>query len=347
MPQNPPAVARVVERVTATVRRHGMFDPGETVVVACSGGPDSVCLLHTLHRLRRLFRIRLAVFHFDHRLRDGSADDAAYVERQAERLKVPLLRREAIDAPTPGQSIEAWARLARYAALTEEARGIDAPRAAVGHTLDDQAETVLLGITRGGGIDAVAGMPPVGTAPPRGFPIVRPLLETTRDEVRAFCRALRLRPREDPSNLDRRFLRNRLRHEVLPALEASLDRNVKVTLARIAENVRSDAEYLDAVASREAKHVTTVGEREVLLDAARLAALPEPVGVRVVQQALRVAAAAAGGSDVDAGAAHLTGVLDLAAGRPGRRVDLPGGLLALRTREYVRVSSASDGRGRR
>ena len=346
MPATPRAVGRVLERVTATTRRHEMFARGETVLVACSGGPDSVCLLHALHRLRRLLRIRLAVFHFDHRLRDGSADDAAYVERQAGRLGLPFALREATDQPGRGESVEAWARYARYAALTEAAADTGATRAAVGHTLDDQAETVLLGLVRGGGVEAVAGMPAVGTAPPLGFPIVRPLLEVTRDEVLGFCRALRLRPREDPSNLDRRFLRNRLRHEVLPVLEASLDRNVKATVARIAENVRADVGYLDAVASRVARAVTTVGEGEVLLDAARLSALPEPIGLRVVRDAVRVAAAAATPQEADAASTHLRAVVDLARGRSGRRVDLPGGLLAARTREYVRVSSATDRRGR-
>ena len=345
MPPTPPAVARVLERVAASARKHEMFTAGETVLVACSGGPDSVCLLHTLHRLRRLLKIRLAVFHFDHRLRDDSENDAAYVVRQADRLGLPLVLREATDAPSAGDSVEAWARLARYAALTEAAAEVDASRAALGHTLDDQAETVLLALVRGGGVDAVAGMPPVGTAPPLGFPIVRPLLETRREEVVAFCRAVRLRPREDPSNRDRRFLRNRIRHEVLPVLETSLDRNVKVTLARVAENVRADASYLDDVTSSEVQRVSKIGEGEVLLEADALASLPDPIALRVIQGAIRVAAAAVDASDADAGAAHLRGGLDLARGRSGRRLDLPGGLLATRAKEYVRLSRATD-RGR-
>ncbi|MGH2711082.1 MAG: tRNA lysidine(34) synthetase TilS, partial [Actinomycetota bacterium] len=128
-----------------TARRFEMFPSGETVLVACSGGPDSICLLHSLDRVRRLLRIRLAVFHFDHKLRRGSADDAAYVAGQAERLGLQFVLREAADRPRPGQSVEAWARLARYAALTSAATELEAQRAALGHTLDDQAETVLLG----------------------------------------------------------------------------------------------------------------------------------------------------------------------------------------------------------
>lgn len=339
--RRPPAVARVLERVTATARAHAMFEPGDLVMVACSGGPDSLCLLHALARLRRLLRIRLTVFHFDHRLREGSAEDAAYVARQTQRLGLPFVLRRADDAPEPGQSVEAWARLARYAALTSAATDAGADRAALGHTLDDQAETVLLGLVRGGGLEAVAGMPPVAAVPPLGFPAARPLLETSRAEILAFCRALRLRPREDPTNRDPRFLRNRLRHEVLPVLEERLDRGVKATLARTAANVRADAEHLEALASEEARELTQLGESEIRLDAAALAVVPRPIAARVVRQALRLAGAMGGEWEPEPGSAHVHGVLDLAGGRPGRRLDLPGALLAVRRKEYVALSRAS------
>jgi tRNA(Ile)-lysidine synthase len=347
MPRGPAPVARVLQQVTATARRHAMFEPGDVVLVACSGGPDSICLLHCLHRLRRLLRIRLAVFHFDHRLRPGSSADARYVARQAERLGLPFHLREAHDAPHDGQSPEAWARLARYAALHSAAGDGGANRAALGHTLDDQAETVLLGLLRGGGLDAVAGMPPVGSLPPLGFPAARPLIETSREETEAFCRSLRLRPRRDPMNADRRYLRPRMRHDVLPLLEERVDRGVRATLARTAENVRADAGYLDSVASSAAREVTSVGEDEVRLGADALAELPEPIAARVVRQALRVAAASGGEWWADVRAAHVRAILELARRRGGRAVDLPGGLLAARTKEYVRISRASPESRRR
>jgi tRNA(Ile)-lysidine synthase len=344
MPRGSAPVARVLQRATATARRHGMFEPGDLVIVACSGGPDSMCLLHALHRLRRLFRIRLRVFHFDHRLRPDSVGDARYVSRQARRLGVPFDVRIAGGGPEEGQSPEAWARLARYSALQEVATEAGATRAAVGHTLDDQAETVLLGLLRGGGLDAAAGMPAVATLPPLGFPACRPLLEVTREETAAFCRSLRLRPRQDPMNADRRFLRARLRHDVLPLLEDRVDRGVRAALARTAENLRADADYLDAVASLAAREITAVGEKDLRLHAERLAALPEPIAGRVVRQALRVVAAAGGEWASHVTSAHVRAVLDLAGRRGARRVDLPAGLLAARTKEYVRISRASPER---
>lgn len=340
----PPAVARVLQRLVTTARRHDMLPAGETVVVACSGGPDSMCLLHALHRLRRLFRIRLAVFHFDHGLRPGSDRDAAYVARQADRLGLPYHGAVASDRPPRGASVEAWARLARYGALTQAAGDLGAGRAALGHTLDDLAETVLLGLARGGGLDAVAGMPAVTSIPPLGVTGVRPLIETTGVETRAFCRALRIRPRKDPTNLDTRFLRNRIRLEALPALEEALGRNLRATLARTAELVRGDAEFLDALASEAAGRVTVVGDEEVRLDASRLTALPRPIGARVAREALRVAAAMGGQWEPEAGSTHVLGLLDLASGGVGRHLDLPGDLVAERLTGYVRISSPESPR---
>jgi tRNA(Ile)-lysidine synthase len=337
----PPEVARVLERVTATARKHGMFEPGQTVLVACSGGPDSTCLLHSLHALRRLFRIGVVAFHFDHGLRPDSSREAAYVRRQAERLGVPVVFRQAVDRPRKGQSVEAWARMARYAALTQAAADEGAHVAALGHTADDQAETVLLGLFRGGGLESLAGMAPVRSIPPLGFPAVRPLLEASRAETVAFCRALRLRPVQDPTNRDPRFLRNRIRHEVLPFLEKRLDRNVRATLARTAEVIRADAEYLESWADGIARGIVKVDESEIRIVAEALETLPEPVATRVVRGALRLAAAAGGEWDSDVSASHIRSVINLAHGRPGRTIDLPGPLKARRDREYVRVSRAS------
>ena len=242
--------------------------------------------------------------------------------------------------------MEAWARLARYAALTAAATELDAHRAALGHTLDDQAETVLLGLVRGGGFEAVGGMPAVTSLPPLAFPAVRPLIETSRAEVRAFCGALRLRPREDPTNRDTRFLRNRIRHQVLPYLEKRLGRDLRSTLARTAENVRGDVDFLEGLASDAAAELVEVRDEELRIAAAGLAELPEPIAARVARQAIRLAGAVWGDWGADVGAAHIGGVLDLARGRPGKRTDLPGDLMAERRREYVRLSRSSPGRKR-
>jgi tRNA(Ile)-lysidine synthase len=317
----PSAVQRVLGKVTLAARRHSMFEPG-LVVVAVSGGPDSLCLVHSMVRLERLLRVRTVCFHFDHRLRPGSEADAAYVRRQARTLGVPFFLREASTGPKRGRSVEAWARSVRYDALSALVEELGAGAAALGHTADDQAETVLLALVRGGGLEALAAMRPVTR------PLVRPLLEVTRDETQAFCRALRLRPRRDPMNEDRSLLRPALRHGVLPALGEAVGRDVRPTLVRTASLLAEDADLLSALALEAARDVVADDGVDVVLRATALRDLPRPLASRVVRDALY-------GLGVLPEAAHVDAVLGLALSRPGSRANLPRGLLARRDREYV------------
>jgi tRNA(Ile)-lysidine synthase len=339
--RRPPAVARVLERVTATVREHELLHPGETALVSVSGGPDSVCLLESLVRLRRLFRVGLEVFHFDHRLRPASAADAAYVKRTATRLGLPFHLRVATDAPAPGESVEAWATARRASAADGVRRERGLPVVAEGHTLDDQAETVLINLLRGTGLDGLAGIWP-GDGERSGSSIIQPLLDVTRSDVEGFCRALRLRPRRDPMNEDRRLLRNAIRLEAIPMLEQITGRKIQATLARTASVLHADRLELLRQAAAEQRSIVERDDREVRFRARELTALPPSSGARVVRLALWQMVA------VDDEIAPWTrqsvaAVLDLAAGRPGRRRDLPGGRTARRDRGFVRVSAARDG----
>src|SRR4051794_41856960 len=126
------------------MRAHELVSPGDLVLVAVSGGPDSVCLLYALHHLRRLFRIRLAVFHFDHRLRDDSGSDVAYVRRLAERLDVPTHVRTAEGSPAKGESVEAWATARRASAGDQGRGGAGAGRTGEGDTRGDPGEEGLV-----------------------------------------------------------------------------------------------------------------------------------------------------------------------------------------------------------
>jgi tRNA(Ile)-lysidine synthetase-like protein len=339
----PPAVARILERVTKTARAHDMFRPGETVLVSVSGGPDSVCLLESLVRLRRLFRIRLEVFHFDHALRDDSADDAAYVRRLAERHGLPFHLRVASSQPRRGMSVEAWATAERGDASDAVRSEIGATVVAEAHTLDDQAETVLLNVIRGTGLEGVAGIPPRGgdRSQRRRRPavIVQPLLEVERAEVEAFCRALRLRPRRDPMNDDTRFLRAAIRHDVIPTIERAVGRDVKRPIARTAENLRADRDVID--------HLTVLAlggvveeerARGVRFDVARLLGLQPVIARRVIRMGVYNVLSSDDAAPWSKDA--IEAVLDLANGRPGRRRDLPNGSTAVRDRRYVRVSFA-------
>jgi tRNA(Ile)-lysidine synthase len=249
--------------------------------------------------------------------------------------------RVAEDAPGHGESIEAWATVRRMNAANEVRRQIGAPIMAEGHTLDDQAETVLLNLVRGSGLDGLAGIWP-GDGDRPGSAIVQPLLDVTRAEVEAFCRALHLRPRHDPMNDDVRLLRAAIRHEAIPMLERVTGRDVRATLARTAsvlhedrlELMRQAMEHLDSVVERDGDEVRFV--------ATELERLQAPLAARVVRMGVWNVLTA------DEGAAVWTrdsvaAVIDLARGRPGRKRDLALGLKAWRDAEYVRLSRPSPG----
>jgi tRNA(Ile)-lysidine synthase len=322
--RRPPAVARVLERVTATVRAHGSFAPGDLVLVWVSGGPDSVCLLESLVRLRRLFRIRLAVFHLDHGLRADSAADAAYVRRLAARHGLDCSVAAPLEPPGRKESVELWARVERIRAAGAIAERIGATRHADGHTMDDQAETILMGLVLGWGLEGLGGIAPVSGR------LVRPLLDVRREEVEAFCRSLHLAPRRDPTNADTSLLRNAIRREAIPAIERATGRGVTRTFARTADHLRRDAEALLREAELEAPAVLRSTERGFDVASTRLHGLEPAIGSRVVRLGFQRAGIA---WDLDA----VSAVLDLAAGSPGRRRDLPSGATARRDRTHVHV----------
>ena len=333
--RRPPAVARVLERVTRTARDHEMFRPGDTVLVACSGGPDSTCLLYSTQFLRRLFKVRVEVFHFDHRLRPGSEKDAQYTRRLAARLKLPFHERVAEDRPRKGDSVEAWATVARMNAANGVRESIGARMVAEGHTLDDQAETVLLNLIRGGGLEAVTGIWPGGG----DSGLAQPLIDVEREEVEAFCRALHLRPRRDPTNRDPRHLRNAIRLEVFPAIERATGREINRPIARSAGLLQEDRMELYASAIHSMKQVVSGPRNALRFDAMALRSLPKAIASRVVRLALYNIAET--DRAVPSTREAVEAVLDLAEGRPGRRRDLPNGLKARRDREYVSVSRTS------
>jgi tRNA(Ile)-lysidine synthase len=330
--RRPPAVARVLERVTKTARSNDMFRPGELVVVCVSGGPDSVCLLYALWFLRRLFKIRLTVFHFDHALRTGSADDARYVQRLAARVKVPATIVTAADEPKKGTSVEAWASAARGNAANEERKRLGAHGVAEGHTLDDQAETVLLNLIRGSGLEGMTGITPTFGARP-GSVTVQPLIDVTRAEAESFCRALRLRPHHDPTNDDRRYLRNAIRLDVLPEIERATGRSAKAAIVRTADLLRADRQELESESVRAFRRIVDEDDELVRFDATELARLSPPLAGRVIRMAVYQALSSDWAAPWSREA--IDAILDLARGRPGRTRDLPGGRTARRTRTHV------------
>jgi len=219
----------------------------DLVVVGCSGGGDSVALLHLLHRMSAKRRPGLLVAHLDHGMRKGSAADRTFVERLAARLEIPSVsdRRVVPDLKRKGESPELAARRVRRAFLLEVVKKTGATKLALGHTLDDQAETILMRLARGAGPSALLGMRAEGPKP-----LVRPLLSIERADLRSWLKRSRLPFHEDPTNRDTRFDRNFVRLKILPPLRElnpQAARHIVEGMARL----RDDVDYLDAL-SKEA-----------------------------------------------------------------------------------------------
>lgn len=234
------------------------------VIVGCSGGADSLALV----ALSAAAGLRPLAVHVDHQLRAGSAADAHAVRDAAERIgaqwnTVPV-------TVEPGANLEARARDARYEALDKERVDAGADWLLVAHTADDQAETVLLNVLRGAAAAGIAGMPP------RRQHIARPLLGLRRSETRALCDDLGLRVVDDPMNHDVAFTRVALRRQVLPMLEAIADRDLVPVLARQADVLRTESDYLDTLA-----HAAWSGDSES--SASALAALHPVLAQRAVR----------------------------------------------------------------
>lgn len=228
-----------------------MLSPGDCVVVAVSGGADSVALLHVLHRLARDSNYRLVAAHLDHCLRgEESALDAKFTASLARKIGIPCVKGRADVrklAANGGVSIEMAARQARYRFLVETAREKGAVAIATAHTANDQAETFLLRLARGGGAAGLSGIPWVGQR--NGIRLIRPLLGTTRAGIESYLRREGVEWREDSTNADPSYLRNRVRHEIIPLMEARLNPSIREAVCRAAELLREENAWLDSEAA--------------------------------------------------------------------------------------------------
>ena len=312
-----------------------MVAPGDLVIVAVSGGSDSTALLHALAQLRSALSIRLRAAHVHHGIRGREADaDAEAARELASDLNIPFSLRR-VDAPAHarkrGLSLETAARELRYAALEGISRRCRASRIATGHTLDDQAETVLLNCLRGAGPRGLAGIPPV-----RGS-IIRPLIGIGRADARRYCEAQRLRYRVDRSNADPAHTRNRIRHEIIPALQR-LQPAVASHLARLAAIMRAEDEFMAAQADAALRRIAAATAQGVKLQLDSFAALSPALQRRVV----RAAIAKIKGDELDLELERIDAVVALAlSGRTGSVIELPGGLCARRGYGNLVIGRAS------
>ena len=263
-----------------SVLAQGLLRPGDSVLVACSGGPDSVALLHLLLELSRDIPFSISVAHFNHRLRPQAAADERFVQDMSLAMDLPYYAGRAdvrAAAKKMGLGIEEAGRRLRYEFLERAAAEAGASKIASGHHRDDQAETVLMRLLRGTGLTGLAGIPAI-----RGV-IIRPLLELGRDEILDYLRDRKLPWRTDNSNRDQKFLRNKIRHKLVPYLEKYFAPAVIRSLARLAAVSRDEDEFLERAVRTAARRAITRKAGETFLDANALRKLHPAIARRAVR----------------------------------------------------------------
>lgn len=323
-------------RVRDFIERKRLLQQGMTVVVGVSGGADSLALLHILKELAPDYSLKLHVAHLNHLLRPGARVEAAFVQRIAHSWGIPVTTgycRVARFASLRKLGIEEAARRARYRFLFHVARQAGAQRIAVGHHADDQVETVVFNILRGTGPAGLAGIPAR-----RGL-IIRPLLEATREEIEAYCREQGLTWCTDPSNLETFYLRNKIRHELLPYLRREFNPGINRAVLRLAGIMEEENRFLEKISAGLLKSLARCESGKVELPLPVFLHLPLALRRRL----LRVAFRAAGGDLRGLGFQHLEDSLALLANGPtGGEIHLPHGVRLRKSYHFFTMERAAE-----
>ena len=331
--------------VLTFIQSHKLLAPGDRVLVAVSGGPDSVALLHLLYDLREELELRLEVAHLQHGIRGAEAqEDARFVAELAQKLGLPFHLKEVnlrqIKSAAGKGNLEALARAERYRFFAAVARERNLGKIATAHTQDDQAETVLMWLLRGSGLKGLGGMPPThqldGTnIESASWPVViRPLLGVSRTEIEEYLNEKHLTFRLDRSNQDLSFLRNWIRLKLIPQLKEKMDRNLPSRLAQQAELIREEDDLLDALAHAAINEIRTAEG----MNRGSLLKHSKAMQRRLLRLWIEATRGHLRGLDFQ----HIEALLDLITdGPPQGRLSIPGGWQLVKEYETLRLDKQS------
>ncbi len=327
-------------KVMDTIRRHGLLAPGDRVLVAVSGGADSLCLLHLLHSLSGTLGVSLHAVYVNHGLRPEARLEAQYVKKWASKLGLPFsscrvdVRKYKKKRGLSGQDA---ARRLRYGVLRRVAVKAGCNLIATAHHRDDRVETLLLRLFAGSGIDGLAGFP-ARREIPGGLTLIRPLYDCWRGEVELYCREHGLAPVFDRSNLDQSYLRNRIRLRLLPFLERQLGPHLRSALAKTGDLLATDAGLLAQLTDRAYLEAVTNERGCPCLNLSAWHSLPGALQARLLRKLMWEAGVERPSR------AHVNAVLALAVGAsPSASVSLPSGVTARREYNFLRLTRYEEG----
>ena len=328
-------------KIKTVIRRHELLETGDTVLVAVSGGPDSVALLSVVNALRYELGVRLHVAHVNHRSRRGADTDERFVRELTEKLQLPFsVKRLDRKRRSRKNSSEELLRDLRIRALTALAAEHRASKIALGHHRDDLAETVLMRMLRGSGLLGLQGIRPKKEI--EGFCFIRPFLETSREDIRQYLKEERLPFREDPTNTKTEFFRNKIRLELLPHLEREYNPNVKETLAGLADTAAADYAFLEEQTAGLAQTTLQKGKRrgQLRIPLERIATAHPALQRSLIRLAVR----SLQGHTKRLTLRHMKEIEDLIAHRPaGSVVHLPKDLDIRKQRKFLTLNMKPHG----
>lgn len=276
----------IFEKVLSTINKHELIQKGDKIVVGLSGGPDSVCLLHILSRLKEELDLEIYAAHLNHQIRGIEAQkDAFYISKLCEEMGITFFIKS-INVPEycekNGVSIEEGARKLRYEMFYEIKNNTRANKIAIGHNLNDQAETILMRMMRGTGLQGLKGIEYI-----RDGVIIRPILDIERNDIEEYCKQNKLNPRIDKTNLESIYTRNKIRLELIPYMKDNFNSNIIESIVRMGNSLRSDNDYIESEALIKFKEVSNIKSDSVEINLKPYINLHNSMKVRILRNSIK------------------------------------------------------------
>ena len=313
----------MIDHVLNTIDANNMFSEGDKVIVAVSGGPDSISLLHLLHHLKAKLHISLAVAHVNHCLRGDESDkDEAYVKKICDKFAIDYFVKTAnihSIAKEKGISCETAGREVRYEFFSELLKEIKADKIALAHNANDQAETVLMRIMRGTGMEGLVGIKAI-----RDKVYIRPLINIKREEIERYCLENDLKPRLDKSNMENIYNRNKVRLELIPYIQGNFNKDIISTINRLSSTINKDNQYLEEIAINKFEEFCKRNDDEIIIYEKAFSE-PEAIITRII----RIALTKLLGNLYNFEKSHIYDVINIQANSTSKMVTLPNQVVAV------------------
>ncbi|MFL0248012.1 tRNA lysidine(34) synthetase TilS [Candidatus Clostridium stratigraminis] len=319
------------DKVITTIKENNMFVPNDKVIVAVSGGPDSICLLHILNRIKVKYNLTLYAAHVNHCLRGEEADkDEEYVKAFCKKIGIACFSKR-VDvnklAREKGLSSESAGREARYDFFNELFDKLGADKIALAHNANDQAETVLMRIVRGSGMEGLIGIRPI-----RGNIFVRPLINIRRESIESYCKENFLEPRIDKTNLENIYARNKVRLELIPYIMDNFNSDVISAINRLADTISKDNEYLEEIALEKYKGYCDEKALKVIINSE--AFLEKEA---IITRVLRLALNRVKGNLYNVEKKHIYDIINLQKSGTGKKLNLPSGIICFNNYDNIEL----------